>query len=249
MSGKQKYGWIPAAFPSQMAPPSFPSRIPLHFSIEEYDCLRSRIAREKHHFPLCDVNHYPFNSLSAMVQYFYKIASDRLKVAEIEDTSTVHRIRCPMMTIHRSTGKLIECLTTNSRPLDLERHLLLHMAEPPYKCCSCDHRAYQKSNLDQHIRTMHIKKQVECVYCGESFKDKADRSRHYRAVHDIVTHRARRGDAWMYMDKSGGRRTPSDAGQLRKANWGEGKTYHPYSAAYKDFPSIKCQGEAVPYAQ
>ncbi|KAK7688799.1 hypothetical protein QCA50_008339 [Cerrena zonata] len=174
-------------------------------SKDGYEALRRRIVKEAGKGEIkYDVNFRPFTTMDEMQKYFLKIAGrrlqEKLKTAAPKKREKP-RIQCPMLTYDRKTGEIIDCKTTNSRPVDLMRHIKGHTAIPEFLCPKprCGHRTRQKSNLAQHYRAAHDKKAwAECEFCGQLFVQQADRSRHYRQEHDIKSNRAQRGDGWKY---------------------------------------------------
>jgi uncharacterized Zn-finger protein len=79
------------------------------------------------------------------------------------------------------------CLKEFGSPKDLERHMDGVHLGVKFDCLECDYQATRKSNLTQHINTVHrgIHK-FKCDQCESSFAESGNLAKHIQSVHDKV---------------------------------------------------------------
>lgn len=54
----------------------------------------------------------------------------------------------------------------------------------PHKCDCCDASFYQKSQLNAHIQSEHLKPKHQCLICEKFFASKSYLSKHIKSVHE-----------------------------------------------------------------
>jgi uncharacterized C2H2 Zn-finger protein len=63
---------------------------------------------------------------------------------------------------------------------DLEKHLLTHTEEKPFKCLQCQRSFARSSTLNSHLKTHTGEKLFKCLQCSKSFTTEKELTLHFR---------------------------------------------------------------------
>jgi KRAB domain-containing zinc finger protein len=102
--------------------------------------------------PMCDQCDYVAKFKSSLKIHLLNVHGVGVKVP-------TEPVPCPYQGCHKIYANKV----------GLERHIMLHTGERPYKCDYCEKAFIQKGTLQEHVRVHTGDKPFKCSYCDKAF--------------------------------------------------------------------------------
>ena len=118
--------------------------------------------------PLCDQCEYVAPNKASLLRHIERIHN------KSESTQPRSRVVC------------VQCGKTYADKVGLDKHMMFHTGEKPYKCETCGKAFIQKVTLQEHVRTHTGERPYNCELCGKAFTQGSGLKGHAEKAHNII---------------------------------------------------------------